>query len=73
MLLRVINLICTVCIWVARFFLTHYTQTKENQITTTLPNGHKMDQMTIKYASIFHSKALIVKTNHLAPLVCVFI
>jgi hypothetical protein len=31
------------------------------QITTTLPNGHKIYQifqMNIKYTSIFHSKAL---------------
>jgi hypothetical protein len=36
---------------VARFFFTQYIQRgKIYQTTTTLPNGHKICQMAIKYA-----------------------
>jgi hypothetical protein len=51
---------------VARFFLTQYTKTGEiYKIAATLPNGHKIYQMAVKYSkvpqtkrNIFHSKAL---------------
>jgi lysozyme family protein len=40
----------TQLLWVARFFLTQCTKTKEKyQITTALPNGHTINQMTVKY------------------------
>jgi hypothetical protein len=40
------------CTRVARFFQTQYTRTGGGicQITTTLPNGHKIYQMAVKYS-----------------------
>jgi hypothetical protein len=53
---------------VARYFLTQYTKTCENIPITT--NGHKIYQndrkifqMTLKYTSIFHSKASKIYPN----------
>jgi hypothetical protein len=57
---------CLPCTRVARFLLTQYTKTSENipnyhNITKwpqNIPNDCEIFQMTIKYTSIFHSKAL---------------
>jgi hypothetical protein len=56
---------------IARFFLTQYTKTREkipnyHQITKlplSIPNDRKLFQMTIKYTSIFHYKALQIYPN----------
>jgi hypothetical protein len=50
---------------VARFFLIQYTKTRENitiyhniiEWPDIVPNGRKIFRRTIKYTSIFHSKA----------------
>jgi hypothetical protein len=38
---------------VARIFLMHQTKTGKN-----IPNGLKIDQMTVKFTNIFHFKTL---------------
>jgi hypothetical protein len=51
---------------VARFFFTQYTKTEKKipnyhnftKMSKNIPNDRKIFRMTIKYTSIFHSKAL---------------
>jgi hypothetical protein len=63
---EVMDTIAAVLTGVARFFFIQYTKTRENipnyilqhyQMAIKIPNGCKIFQMTIKYTSIFHSKA----------------